>query len=300
MSATNRTDVYQQVTDTIIAAIENGAGQWQMPWHRAGSGLNRPVNIDTGNHYRGVNIVALWAASEVRGFSSGTWGTYRQWQNMACQVRKGEKSSLVVFYKEFEIEGENDDGEVVNGKRLFARASRVFNTDQVDGYEVDLPEPKDPVEIDENAESFVRSTGADIRHGGTRAFYRPGDDFIQLPDRERFVGSDSSSATEAYYGTLLHELTHWTGPLKRCDRQFGKRFGDGAYAAEELVAELGSAFLCAALGITATPRDDHAAYIDHWLRIMKGDKKAIFTAACKASQAVDYLDGLQETTEAAA
>lgn len=293
-------DVYQQVTDTIVNAIENGAGDWQMPWHRAGSGLNRPVNIDTGNHYRGVNIVALWSTSELRGFSSGTWGTYRQWQNSGCQVRKAEKSSIVVFYKEIEIDQENEDGETGTGKRLFARASRVFNADQVDGYKVELPEPKDPVKIDENAESFVRNTGADVRHGGARAFYRSGADYIQMPDRGRFIGSDTSSATEAYYGTLLHELTHWTGPLKRCDRQFGKRFGDDAYAAEELVAELGSAFLCAELGITATPRPDHAAYIDHWLRIMKGDKKAIFTAASKANQAVDFLNGLQSHRMSAA
>ena len=140
----------------------------------------------------------------------------------------------------------------------------------------------------------MRNTRAQVRHGGTSAFFRPGDDFIQMPERERFVGSDTSTTTEAYYGTLLHELTHWTGPSRRCDRQFGKRFGDDAYAAEELVAELGAAFLCAELGITATPRPDHAAYIDHWLRIMKGDKKAIFTAASKASQAVDFLASLQE------
>lgn len=303
MSTTNKAkvDVHQQVTDCIVEAIEKGAGDWQMPWHRVGSGLNRPVNIDTGNAYRGVNLVALWAAAEVRDFGSGTWGTYRQWQNRDCQVRKGEKSSVVVFYKEFDVDCTDEESmDAGTETRLFAKASRVFNADQVDGFEQELPEPKDPVAIMNDAEQFILSSGADIRHGGTRACYSPYGDFIQVPERDRFVGSSTSTATEAYYGTLLHELTHWTGPSHRCDRQFGKRFGDDAYAAEELVAELGSAFLCADLGVTPTPRADHAAYLDHWLRVLKADKKAIFTAASKASQAVDYLIGLQSKSQEAA
>tara|TARA_R110000868_G_scaffold408138_4_gene690478 strand:- start:13188 stop:14108 length:921 start_codon:yes stop_codon:yes gene_type:complete len=299
----NRKDVYQTVTDQIVAAIEAGAGEWQMPWHRAGEGLNRPVNIDTGNAYRGINIVALWAAGQVRGYSSGTWGTYRQWQKAGAQVRKGEKASTVVFYKEFDVEEPDPDtGELETGKRLFARASSVFNADQVDGFEVTLPEPKDPVQALAEADSFVTGTGADVRHGGARAFYRLSEDFIQMPDKERFVGSETSTATEAYYGTLLHELVHWTGIERRCDRRFGKRFGDDAYAVEELVAELGAAFLCADLGITPEPRPDHAAYIEHWVKVMKADNRAIFTAASKAAQATDFLAGLQqsEVTEAAA
>ena len=268
----NRKDVYQTVTDQIVAAIESGAGEWQMPWHRAGEGLNRPVNIDTGKGYRGVNVVALWAAGQIRGYASGTWGTYRQWQKTGAQVRKGEK------------------------------ASSVFNADQVDGYEVALPEPKDPVQAITEADAFVSGTGAEVRHGGVRAFYRPSGDFIQMPDKERFTGSKTSTATEGYYGTLLHELIHWTGIERRCDRQFGKRFGDDAYAVEELVAELGAAFLCADLGITPEPRPDHAAYIEHWLKVLKADNRAIFTAASKAAQASDFLAALQqpETTEAAA
>ena len=296
-----RVDVHQQVTDTIIAAIESGAGQWQMPWHRAGAGLNRPVNIDTGNRYRGVNIVALWAAAEIRGFASGTWGTYRQWQNAGAQVRKGEKASTVVFYKEIDVAAENEtSGETETQSRLFARASAVFNADQVDGYDIALPEPVDPVQAIEDAERFVGGTGADIRHGGAQAFYRPSGDYIQMPEKERFVGSETSGATESYYATLLHELTHWTGAAKRLDRQFGGRFGDDAYAIEELVAELGAAFLCAELGVTLTPRPDHAAYLDHWLRVLKADNRAIFAAASKAGQAVDYLGGLQEPAREAA
>jgi len=301
---TERIDVYTQVTNSIIAAIEAGAGDWQMPWHRSGEGLNRPVNIDTAKAYRGINVVSLWASAQARGFTNGTWGTYRQWQANGCQVRKGEKSSLVVFYKEFDVEERNDDtGETEHGKRLMARASWVFNADQVDGYEAPaLPEPKDPVATVAAADRFITATGAIIRHGGTRAFYRPSDDIIQMPERERFLGTETSTATESYYATLLHELTHWTGDTRRCDRQFGKRFGDDAYAMEELVAELGAAFLCADLGVTLTPRPDHAAYIDNWLKVLKADKKAIFTAASAAAKATDFLGGLhsEDTTEAAA
>lgn len=295
-----RISVHDHVTSTIIAAIEAGAGDWQMPWHRSGGGLNRPVNIDTGNRYQGVNIIALWAAGQLNGFASGTWGTYRQWQQNGAQVRKGEKGSVVVFYKELDItEADPDTGEAVNGRRLFARASRVFNADQVDGFEVPMPEPVDPVQAVAAADHFVQATGANIRHGGGRACYRPSEDIIQMPDKARFLGTETSSATESYYATLLHELTHWTGVANRCDRQFGKRFGDDAYAIEELVAELGAAFLCADLGVTLTPRPDHAAYLDNWLKVLKADNRAIFTAAARASEAVAYLAGLQVKGQAA-
>lgn len=290
-------DVHQAVTNQIIAAIEAGAGEWQMPWHRSGEGLNRPVNIDTGNHYRGVNVVALWASAHMQGFSTGTWGTYRQWANRKGQVRKGEKASLIVFYKELDIEREADAGQPESDTVLFARASWVFNADQVDGH---VPEathtPTETVTPIEQAEQFINATSADIRHGGNRAFYRHSEDFIQIPELARFIGSATSSPTESYYATLLHELTHWTGHEKRCNRQFGERFGDDAYAMEELVAELGAAFLCADIGVAPKLRPDHAQYIDHWLTVMKADKKAIFTAASQAAKASDFLQAMRPVT----
>ncbi len=287
-------DVHQAVTDQIIAAIEDGVGDWQMPWHRSGEGLNRPVNVDTGNHYRGVNVVSLWASAHLRGFTTGSWATYRQWANRKAQVRKGEKASLIVFYKEIDIDRETDAGQSESDTVLFARASWVFNADQVDGYIPDqISAPTVAVTPIEQAEEFIRVTAADIRHGGNRAFYRHSEDFIQMPACDRFIGSATSSATESYYATLLHELTHWTGHAKRCDRQFGERFGDNAYAMEELVAELGAAFLCADIGVSPELRPDHAQYIEHWLKVMKADKKAIFTAASQAAKAADFLKALQ-------
>lgn len=300
-SASTRPDIHTQITNQIVEAIEQGAGDWQMPWHRTGEGLNRPLNADTGNAYRGINVLSLWVAAEVRGFSTGLWGTYRQWQAKGAQVRKGEKASLVIFYKEYDAEDvDTETGETTDGKRRFARASYVFNADQVDGYE--RPEPPvavNPVEAIDQADAFIRSTGAKISHGGDRAYYRPSSDSIQMPDPSRFLGTPTSSATECYYSTLLHELTHWTGHAKRCDRQFGERFGDEAYAMEELVAELGAAFLCADLGIALTPRPDHAAYIDHWLKVLKADNRAIFTAAAQAAKAGEFLEKLQSVTKAA-
>ena len=186
-------------------------------------------------------------------------------------------------------------GEAETETRLFARATPVFAAEQVDGYQppvIDAPTviPMTPIE---QAEAFVAATGAQIDYGGTRAFYRPSTDSIQLPPREAFIGSPTSTPAESYYSTILHELTHWTSAESRCNRQLGKRFGDQAYAMEELVAELGAAFLCADLHITDEPRVDHAQYLASWLSVMKEDKKAIFTAASKASEAAAYLTGPQ-------
>lgn len=291
-SSTERFDVHQAITNQIIAAIEAGPGKLQMPWHRSGANIMHPVNVASGNAYRGVNTVALWAAADACGYPHGLWGTYRQWQDCGAQVRKGEKSSLIVFYREFEQGDDAGDpsGDEDRRRRCMARASRVFNIAQVDGYVASEPSPEDNrVDPIASAEAFVATIGARIAEGGDRAFYDLREDAITMPDRFRFIDTKSGTATEAWYATLLHELTHWTGAAHRLDRGFGERFGDDAYAMEELVAELGAAFLCGDLGISAEPRTDHAAYIDSWLRIFKGDRKAIFTAASAANKAAEYL-----------
>ena len=281
-------DLHQHVTDQIIKAIEEGAGETKMPWQRLGIGNAVPANAHTSAEYRGVNILSLWASTILNDFPRSIWATFRQWKKLDCQVRKGEKGSCVIFYKEFEVDRDpgkpNDDG-----LRRVARASWVFNASQVEDYELpDIPDMP-PVERINRAENLVGATKADIHHGGDRAFYRPDQDFIQMPDDRLFNGSTETKRSTDYYAILLHELTHWTSSSSRLDRQLGKRFGDEAYAMEELVAELGSAFLCAELGITRQPREDHASYIANWLQVLKDDKRAIFTAAARASEAASYI-----------
>ena len=282
-------DIHQSITNTIIAAIERGAAEFRLPWRQSAGNAMCPVNVGSGKRYRGVNIVTLWAISDQHGYSSGRWGTYRQWAEAGAQVRKGEKAAHVVFYKEIAVTDEEDRRE----SRLIARASPIFAAEQVDGYAPNSNTPTPSMTPIEQAETFIEKTGATIQHGGDRAFYRPATDEIVLPIREAFVGTPTISPAEAYYATAFHELTHWSGHERRCNRQLSRRFGDAAYAAEELVAELGAAFLCADVGVSAEPRADHAAYLGHWLKLLKADKRAIFTAASKASEAVAYLTALQ-------
>lgn len=293
MTPSNAFDIHAHITDHIVAAIEAGADEWQMPWRRAQGALHRPQNALTGNGYQGVNILSLWVAAENNGFTMPLWATYRQWQEKGAQVRKGERGTPIVFYKQLEQEpeqgAESDDPQRV----MFARASWVFNIAQVEGY---VAPSLDNVTLAENnvapvdaAEALIAATGATIREGGDRAFYNWAEDYVGMPDRARFLGSDTSTPTDAWYATHLHELSHWSGAKHRLDRQLANRFGREAYAMEELVAELGSAFLCADLGLTTAPRPDHAAYVAHWLKVLKQDTRAIFTAASQADRAARYL-----------
>ena len=277
-----RQDVYQRVTTQIIEAIEQGVDAWQMPWHRHAT---TPRNALTGKSYRGINILSLWATAAALNYRSGIWATYAQWTELGAQVRKGEKSTLIVFWKFRNEESETEESEEQQPKRngCIARGYNVFNADQVEGYA--LPEvPTLPEgERVELADSFFDSLHADIRHGGGRAYYSKQDDYIQLPPFSAFQES------AAYYATLAHESIHWTGAVQRVNRDLTGRFGNEAYAAEELVAELGAAFLCADLGISSKPRPDHAAYVQNWLSVLRNDSRAIFTAASKAQAAADWL-----------
>lgn len=200
-------------------------------------------------------------------------------------MRKGEKSTLVVFWKFGSDAAESqDDGETASRSRLlFTRGYSVFNAAQVDGYTPKVDESRPMPERIAQADAFFSSIGADLRHGGNQAFYSPASDHIQMPPFPAFRDG------VAYYSTLAHEHTHWTASAGRCNRELGKRFGDHAYAAEELIAELGAAFTCAHLGLSTEPRSDHAAYLVSWVRVLKADKRAIFTAASKAQQACDWM-----------
>ena len=289
----HRLDIHAEITGKLIAAIEADPGKPEMPWRKSSLPLFMPQNALTGNAYNGINVVSLWVSAECLGYSAPIWATYKQWSELGAQVRKGEKSSLVVFYKQYDADPNPDDADD-NGKRRVARASSVFNAAQVDGYTPpDSPQPLGPVERLDMVDRFVAATGARIEHGGERAFYRPSTDHIQMPDEGLFCGTGSMTRAEGYYATLTHELTHWSGASSRLAREMGKRFGDAAYAAEELVAEIASAFLCSELGITQDTRTDHAQYLAQWLKLMKSDSRAIFTAAARASEAVAYLKALQ-------
>jgi len=283
-TSTNQRDVYRKVTDAIINAIEQGVGNWRMPWHTSGRFAFSPINVTSKKPYRGINTVCLWAASQAKGYESGEWATYQQWQERGAQVRKGQKSTTVVFWKFANESKEGQDGETLSTSRLlFTRGYSVFNAAQVDGYapkpDVELPMP----ERIARADRFFTAIGAEVSHGGNRAYYAPATDHIQMPPFAAFTEN------VAYYSTLAHEHTHWTAHASRCDRQLGKRFGDMAYGVEELIAELGAAFTCAHLGLSTEPREDHAQYINSWLKVLKADSKAIFTAASKAQQATDWM-----------
>lgn len=279
-------DLYARVTNRIVADLEQGVRPWLKPWTSGQSAaVTRPLR-HTGEPYRGINVLLLWGAAIDKGFTASTWMTFRQACILGAHVRKGEKGSLVVFADRVTKTETDERGEEVERDIGFLKAYTVFNVEQIDG----LPAreaasvPAVPaLPLIESAEAFFAATGAVFRHGGARACYVPSADIIRLPDPEAFRDAESYAATKA------HELIHWTGHERRLARSFGKRFGDDAYAVEELVAELGSAFLCADLGITPEPRPDHAAYLAQWLDILKADKRAIFTAAAQAQKAAEFL-----------
>jgi antirestriction protein ArdC len=286
-NSSDKRDVYARVTDQIVTAIETGnVGTWRMPWHTSGRYAFSPINVVSKKPYRGINTLCLWAAAQAKGYESGEWGTYKQFQERGAQVGRGEKSTTVCFWKWSNTTTETQDSgdDTKPGSRLiFTRGYSVFNAQQVDGY-TPKAEPEIPMpERIERAEQFFRGIGADVRHGGNRAFYSVDGDYIQIPQFGAFHENIS------YYSTLSHEHAHWTSKDNRCDRVLGKRFGDMAYAAEELIAELGAAFVLAQLGLSTEPREDHAQYLNSWIKVLKADSKAIFTAASKAQQATDWL-----------
>lgn len=286
-------DVHQAVTAKIINSIEAGAGPFQLPWiQTTGAALGRPTNVETHAPYNGVNVLVLWIEALARNYASSQWGTFLQWRSRGAQVRKGETATLIVFYKPLARDQRpaTDVGEEVE-PRMVIRASHVFNACQVDGFEgAEAPQPCSGAARLADVEGFVQATGARVLEGGSMAAYDPRADQICIPPASAFVGSPTSSPTESYYATLCHELVHWSGAKHRLARDLTGRFGSQAYAMEELIAELGAAFLCADLGIAPQPRADHAAYIQSWLEVLKADKRAIFTAASKASQAAGWLE----------
>ena len=284
-------DVYTRVTGKILADLEKGVRPWMKPWnaeHAAGS-IIRPLRFN-GIPYAGINVLMLWSEAEDKGYSAPIWMTFRQSMELGGHVLKGEKGTLVVYANTFKkTETDDKTGEEVERDIPFMKGYTVFNVEQIEDlpphYYAKAEPPKlSGAERIDRLENFFNHTGAEIRTGGNQAYYNSGNDFIQMPPFEFFKDPES------YYATLAHESTHWTRHPSRLDRDFGrKRWGDEGYAMEELVAELGSAFLGAELGLTPEVREDHAAYIGSWLKVLQNDKRAIFTAAAHAQKAATFL-----------
>jgi antirestriction protein ArdC len=292
-----RRDLYQHVTNRILDDLERGVRPWLKPWSASNVGGFVLPRRHNGIPYQGVNVLLLWSESMARGYTATIWMTFRQALELGAHVRKGETGTLVVFADRITRAEDGENGENVERSIPYLKSYTVFNVEQIEGLPPKyLPQASAPTSAETRhaeAEGFIAATRAIIRFGGDRAFYAPAFDVIQLPPLPAFRD------TESYYSTALHELTHWTGHPSRCARELnGHRFGSESYAFEELVAELGSAFLCAELGITPEVRDDHAAYLASWLAVLRQDKRAIFAAASQAQRAADYLRGLQPAVDA--
>ena len=293
-------DIYAQITQEIITELENikpGDGKPMLPWHRTKGGM--PKNALTGNSYSGGNRLFLWIQSQKKEYSSEKWATYKQWKELDIQVNKGQKATRIMV----PIIRKDDEDEV-EYVRYIARA--VFNRDQTNG--PDYNEAGEATVLDNNisshqkAENLINNSGAVINIGGQRAYYTGGSvDEIQMPDKHRFTGTDTMTASEGWYSTLLHELVHWTGHNSRLKRPGinDPRRTKSVYAFEELIAEFGAAFLCQQLGLTSTLRDDHITYIADWVRVLKDQPKMLFKAASTAEKAANYILEIKQEQAAA-
>ena len=280
-------NLYEQVTAKIVAELEVGAVPWTKPWRSPHSGSVMPQNFATRRPYSGVNIPILWGAAIGAGYERHHWLTFKQAKALGAHVRKGEHGTIVVFTRTLSLGDEEDeDRQTVSMLRTYS----VFNVAQVDGLAEEALEPEPLDDRIARVERFVAATQADVRIGGSEAAYVPSRDYIKMPPVAAFREASSFCAT------LLHECGHWAGAEKRLNRDLKNRFGTKAYAAEELVAELTAAFLCAHLGIQGELR--HAGYIADWIRLLKEDDRAVFTAASKASRAADFLRSFSEDTSA--
>ena len=284
-------DLYQEATDKIIKALESGTTPWQKPWNNVSTGPLR--NGSSGNPYHGINTLVLLCASMEKGFTDPRFLSFKQCQQNGWKVKKGAKSERVFFYKPMMVDQRDSTtgqpiidaatGQPRQRQIPFLQATPVFNAQDIEG----IP-PLGPGDVKfspiEAGESIAARCPVEIRHGGNSAHYNPTSDTIGMPDKDQF------KSPEAYYATLAHETIHSTGHASRCNRQFGKAFGDASYAVEEMTAELGSLMLSNETGLPSQI-ENHASYIDHWLKVLREDKKAIFIASAKASQAVDFVMG---------
>lgn len=281
--------LYETVTNRIIKDLEAGVAPWTKPWKNGKTNGILPHNGATHRAYNGINVMLLWAERELKGYTTSNWMTYRQALQLGAQVRGGEKSTTVVFTKQLLFKDKETEEEKKVG---MLRTYAVFNEDQIDGLTKAEPKILPPERRIEKVEAFLAEAKADVRIGGNKACYVASQDFIALPHKHQF------RSLEHFYATSLHEHAHWCGAKSRLDRDLSGRFGTKSYAAEELVAELTAAFLCAHLDIQGELK--HAEYVANWITLLKEDNRVIFTAASKASQAADYLRAFSEQLEEAA
>ena len=300
MQNTERQDVYTRITNQIVTSLEQGVRPWMKPWDAGNMDgkIMRPLRHN-GQPYSGINILMLWGSAIEQGFTSRIWMTFRQATELNAHFKKGEKGTLVVFANKLTKTEQDEGGNDVERQIPYMKGYTAFNVEQIEGlpelYHT-KPEPKlnPPLRI-EHAEQFFANTKADVRIRGNRAYYAIDPDYIAMPPLESF------SDAENFYATVAHECCHWTRHPSRLDRELGrKKYGDEGYAREELVAELGSAFLCCDLELTPVVREDHASYLASWLTVLKNDPRAIFQAASHAQKAVDYLHALQPQQQEAA
>lgn len=285
MSAGHSTsrDPYQEVTDRITAALEQGTVPWHRPWSAS---VGRPRSVD-GRPYNGINALLLGLSE----FGDPRWGTFKAMKSHGGSVRKGERGTFVVFFKPLEIR----DADAPEGKRTvpMLRYFHVFNVEQVDGLELEpVAKPTADVPAIDAAESVAAGyvDAPSLGHGGDRACYSRVSDHVQMPQRNAF------ESAERYYLTLWHELTHSTGHEKRLARQDlaeFERFGDASYSREELCAEIGSAMVAARVGVVQPDIAQSAAYVAGWLSALRNDKRLIVSAASRAQRAADWILGGQ-------
>ena len=285
----NRTNLYSEITDKIIAELEAGRVPWVQPWDTAAAKapLGLPQNAATGRRYSGINVLLLWGAVVERGFGGQSWLTFRQALSLGGNVRKGERGTTVVYADRFVPEDEKrrsaDTGEDAQAIPFLKRFT-VFNTEQCENLPEDVATTAPPVQqglIEPTVEALIKATGIDFRIGGDRAFYVPAQDYVQVPPPQAYF------ETINWHRTALHELGHATGHVSRLGRDLSGSFGSKKYAFEELIAEINAAFCCASLGIAPTVR--HADYIGSWLEVLREDNRAIVRAASHASKAADWL-----------
>ena len=290
----NRKEIINKVAGRLIELLKTEGSNWKKSevWNSSEFGL--PVNAKTKKSYSGFNVFNLLIERDIKKYDNNEWGTYNMWKSMGYNVKAKEKATYIFYNDKFTVEDEKKLDENGNPRKKqiwYLKPHAVFNANQVEGYEIKKSKSPNKAKNNSEANKYIANTEAVIQYGGDRAYYSPSSDYIQIPNKKDFHSS------EKFYGTLLHELVHWTGNKNRLDRDFSGQFGSDAYAIEELVAETGSAILSAILGISQTVRADHAKYINSWIEQLQNKPEQVIKAINKSSRAVEFLDSLQNKGE---